>query len=84
MPRFLVETYSPRSRAREARSTGRVVHAAADDLAREGTPVSYVRMTFLPDDEMCFYVFEAASEEAVAEVFRRAGIGSGRIVPAVE
>jgi hypothetical protein len=24
-----------------------------------------VRLTFLPDDETCFYIFEAASEEAV-------------------
>jgi hypothetical protein len=29
-------------------------------------------------------IFEAASEEAVSEVCRRAGIGSGRIVPALE
>jgi hypothetical protein len=43
-----------------------------------------VRTTFLPDDETCFHVFEAASEEAVGEVCRRAGIGSGRIFPAVE
>jgi hypothetical protein len=43
-----------------------------------------VRTTFLPEDETCFHVFEAVSEDAVAEVFRRAGIGSGRIVSAVE
>ena len=51
---------------------------------REGTQVRYVRTTFLPDDETCFHVFEAVSEEVVAEVFRRAGIVSGRIVSAVE
>ncbi len=51
---------------------------------REGTPVRYVRMTYLPNDETCFHIFEAASEEAVSEACRRAGIGSGRIVPAVE
>jgi hypothetical protein len=38
-------------------------------------------MTFLPDDETCFHIFEATSEEAVGEA---RGIGSGRIVPAVE
>jgi len=84
VPRYLVETYVPRSHAREVRAAGRDVRAAAEELAREGTSVRYVRTTFLPGDETCFHVFEATSGEAVAEVFRRAGIGSGRIVPAVE
>ena len=57
---------------------------AYEELVREGTPVRYLRMTFLPDDATCFHIFEAASEEAVGEACRRAGIGSGRIVPAVE
>ena len=64
--------------------TGRDARTAAEELVREGTPVRYVRTTFLPDDETCFHVFEAASQEAVGEACRRAGIGSGRIVPAIE
>jgi hypothetical protein len=84
VPRYLVETYVPRSRARDAHAAGRDVGAAAIELTREGTPVRYVRTTFLPVDETCFHVFEAVSEEVVAEVFRRAGVGSGRIVSAVE
>ena len=51
---------------------------------RQGKPVRYVRMTFLPDDETCFHIFEATSEEVVVEACRRAGIGAGRIVQAVE
>jgi uncharacterized protein DUF4242 len=84
MPRYLVEAYVPRSRAREARAAGRKARAAAEELVREGTRVRYVRTTFLPDDETCFHVFDAASEKAIVEACRRAGIGSGRIVPAVE
>lgn len=84
MPRYLVEAYVPRSRAREAHAAERDARAAAKALVSEGTPVRYVRMTFLPDDETCFHIFEAASEEAVSAACRRAGIGSGRIVPAVE
>jgi hypothetical protein len=41
-------------------------------------------MAFLPDDETCFHIFEAASVEAVSEACRRAGIGSGRIVRALD
>jgi hypothetical protein len=63
---------------------GRKARAAAEELANAGVAVRYVRTTFLPDDETCFHVFEATSEEAVGEVCRRAGIGSGRIIPALE
>ena len=84
MRSYLVEAYVPRSRAQDARGAGRRARAAAELLSREGTPVRYVRMTFVPDDETCFHVFEAASAEAVDGVCRRAGLGSARIVPAVE
>ena len=84
VPRYLVEAYVPRLGVQEARAAGGRARAAAKRLSREGIAVRYVRTTFLPDDETCFHIFEAASEEAVGEVCRRAGIRSGRIVPAVE
>jgi len=58
--------------------------AGAEQLSREGTPVHYVRTTSVPNDETCFHVFESAGKEAVGEVCRRAGIGSARIVQALE
>jgi hypothetical protein len=84
VPSYLVETYVPRSRAAEARTTADRARTIAETLSRGGTPVRYIRTTFLPDDETCFHVFEAASPDAVGEVCRRAGIASARIVPAVE
>jgi Protein of unknown function (DUF4242) len=84
VPSYLVETYAPKLRADEARAAGRRARAAAEQLSGEGARVRYVRTTFLPDDETCFHVFEAASEEAVGEACRRAGIAAGRIAPAVE
>ena len=84
MPTFLVEAYVPRSGARDAGAMSRDARAGAEALTREGTPIRYVRATCLPDDETCFHVFESASWEAVAEVCRRAGIGGGRILRAVE
>ena len=84
MPRYLVEAYVPRSPTRGGRAAGREARAAAEELSREGTQVNYVRTTFLPNDETCFHIFEAASVAAVGEVCRRAGIGSARIVPAEE
>jgi hypothetical protein len=84
VPSYLVETYVPKAHPGDARAAGRRVRTAARELSRGGEPIRYVRMTFLPGDETCFHVFVAGSEEAVAEVCRRAGLGSPRIVPAVE
>ena len=75
MPSYLVETYVPNAEG---------ARAAAGRLRCEGASVRYVRMTFLPADETCFHVLVAETEEAVAEACRRAGLGSPRIVPALE
>lgn len=84
MPTYLVEAYVARSRADDACQAALRAGTAAEQLSREGTPVRYVRTTFVPEDETCFHVFEAQSAEAVGEVGRRAGLGWARIVPAVE
>jgi hypothetical protein len=84
VPSYLVEVYLPRSRADEACSTARRVRAAAEALSSEGVPIRYVRTTFLPDDETCFHLFEAASADVVEEVSSRAELGRARVVPAIE
>ena len=84
MPSYLVEVYLPRTRAHEARATGRRARAAAEQLAREGVSIRYVRTTYLPDDETCFHLFEARTPAAVEEASRRAALGRARIVPAIE
>jgi len=84
MPNYLVEAFMPRSHAQEARAAGWRARTAAEELSREGVPIRYVRTTFLPDDETCFHLFEAASHDAIEDVSRRAELGRARIVPAVE
>jgi hypothetical protein len=84
LPSYLVEVFVPRSRAQDARATGRRAQAAAEELAREGTAIRYVRTTFLPDDETCFHLFEATTRAAVEEASLRAALGRVRIVPAIE
>jgi Nickel responsive protein SCO4226-like len=84
VPKYLVEVFVPRSLTQEAQAAGERARAAADQLSREDVAVRHVRTTFLPDDETCFHVFEAGSEESVREVCRQAGFGSPRIVPVVE
>ncbi len=84
MPTYLVEAYMPRSPAQEARAAGRRARAAAEELSREGVSIQYLRTTFMPDDETCFHLFEAASAEAVEEASTRAELGRARVVPAID
>lgn len=84
LPTYLVEAYVPKSHAEDAAGGGHRVSAAAEQVSTEGMPIRYVRTTFLPDDETCFHVLEAATAAAVEEVCRRAALGRVRVVFAIE
>ena len=84
MRSYLVEVYLPRSHGPEASAAGARARAAAEQLSREGSQIRYVRTTFLPDDETCFHLFEAASAEVVEAAADRAELGRARVTSAVE
>ncbi len=84
MPSYIVETYVPRARSRDADAAGRRARVAAKELSGEGTAIRYVRTTHLPEDETCFHLVEASAQEDVDELCRRAALGHVRIVVAVE
>lgn len=84
MRNYLAESYfAPHDRAALEHSAA-AVRAATAELSGEGLAVRYVRTTFLAEDETCFHVFAAESEEAVREASRRAGLELIRVVEAVE
>lgn len=74
MPEYLLEQYISRTDAAAVAAGARRARQAADELRREGTPVRYLRSIFVPDDETCFYFYEAVSVEAAREAARRAAI----------
>jgi len=81
MRRFLVEAYTPADTA-----IGVVedrARQAADELSEPGTPARYLRPIFVPEDETCFYLLDAASHDAAAAATQRAGISPQRISEAV-
>jgi sirohydrochlorin ferrochelatase len=82
MPGFLVETYLPRRRSHELAARERSARAAAAELTQAAAPVCFERCIHVPEDETCFYVFEAPSVADVAEAARRAGLDPIRIVEA--
>lgn len=81
---YLVELYLPRSRADGVAKDAARARAAADELALEGKLVRYVRTIFVPEDEICFHVYEASSMDVVQEAGLRAGLAFDRVVEATD
>lgn len=84
MAQYLVETYTPRRQRKELAAVAGRARRAAAGMRRDGIDVHYLRPIFVPEDEMCFHLFEAPSPEAVGEASRRAELVYERIVEAVQ
>jgi len=82
MPSYLVETYLERGLAGERAARERRARSAAADLTRERTPVRFERSIHVPDDEICFFVFDAASSSDAALAAQRARLDPVRVVEA--
>jgi hypothetical protein len=82
MAEYLIETYMPRTAAAAVGRGAELARAAADGLAREGTAVRYLRSIFVPEDETCFYVYEAESVDAVRAAAERASLPTARVMKA--
>jgi hypothetical protein len=83
MPSYLVETYLPRGRAGERTARTRRARTAAANLTREGTRVRFERSIHVPEDEICFFVFEAPTSSDAAIAAQRAELDPFRVVEAV-
>ncbi len=84
MAYFLAELYMPTTGPGGTAEAAARARAAAEEVARDGDLLRFLRITFVPGDETCFVAYEAATSLAVAEAGRRAGLDFERIVPAVE
>ena len=83
MPSYLVETYLARGDA-----TGRVAceqraRSAAEALTREGTRVHFDQAIHVPEDEICFFVFDAPTSAEAATAAKLAALHPLRVVEAV-
>ena len=82
MPSYLVETFLARSRAGERGACERRARSAAQELTDGGTPVRFDSSIHVPEDEICFFVFEAPSGPAAAQAAQQAGLEPFRVVEA--
>jgi hypothetical protein len=83
MPSYLLETFLARGAAGERQGRERRARSAAKALTREGTRVCFGGSIHVPDDEICFLIFEAPSGREAALVAQRAGLEPLRVVEAM-
>ncbi|HET9344385.1 MAG TPA: hypothetical protein VFO05_01685 [Candidatus Limnocylindrales bacterium] len=86
MATFVIETYLSRARASEVEAeTARIRAAIAGltiDPAAPEQPVRWLLTYFVPDDEMCLHVIEAASAAVAMRVSALASLTPERVVEA--
>ena len=68
----------PRARALELAAAKERVRTVTANVSHGD--IRYVRAIYVPEDETCFYVFDASSADLVAQVSGLAGLPDGRIV----
>jgi hypothetical protein len=80
---YLVEVYLSPAAAPGSMPRPEDVSTAADQLTREGQRVQLLQSVFVPQDETCFFLFEAQSRDVVVEAARRCDLRFERLVEAV-
>jgi hypothetical protein len=83
VPSYLVETYLARAHSGERTARERRARSAAEELTQEMTRVRFDHSIHVPDDEICFYVFDAPSARDAAHAAQRAGLDPIRVVEAI-
>ncbi len=76
--RYLAERYLPAPTPEALAS-----HVDHDRTAARAMSIRHIQTIYIPADETCFTLFEAASLELVTETSDRFGLGYRRVVPAI-
>jgi hypothetical protein len=82
VPSYLVETFLARSRSRERAARERRARSAAQELTNGRVRVRFDRSIYVPEDEICFFVFDAPSGRDAALAAQRAELDPIRVVEA--
>jgi hypothetical protein len=83
MSTYIAERYLPGITQEQLLDAARRAKLATAEMTTAGTPVTYLRSTFLPGDQTCYCLFEGPSEQAVRDANNKAEIPYERIIPAV-
>ena len=83
MPKYMVERHLPGITVDQLSAAAARVKTTTAQMSEEGTPIRYLRSTFVPGEEKCFCLFEGPSAEAVEQANQRAEIPYERVVEAM-
>jgi hypothetical protein len=78
---YLIEAYVAGGDVADLQDRAR---ATAEAMRNDGYAIRYLRSVLVRADETCFHLFDAVSEDIVAELARRAELPYSRIVEAEE
>ncbi len=83
MAKYLVERYLPGIQPDQLAAAAGNAKSTTSSMTEEGTPVRYLRSTFIPGEEKCYCLFEGPSADVVKEANDRAQLPYERIVEAM-
>jgi hypothetical protein len=83
VPSYFVETFLARGAAGERQARERRARSVAEEMTREGTRVGFEGSIHVPEDEICFFAFEASSSRDAALIAQRARLQPLRVVEAI-
>ena len=83
MAKYMVERSLPGLTSDQLAAAAAKAKTTTAEMSRQGTPVRYLRSTFVPGENKCYCLFEGASEQAVKEANERAELPFERIVEAL-
>jgi hypothetical protein len=83
MTKYLVERYLPGLTSDQLAAAAESAKRTTATMTEEGTPVQYLRSTFLPGEEKCYCLFEGPSAEVVRIANDQAQLPYERIVEAL-
>jgi hypothetical protein len=83
MSKFLVERNLPGLTPEQLSAAASAAKATTAAMTSEGTPVRYLRSTFIPGEDKCYCLFEGPSADVVKTANERAQLPYERIVDAV-
>lgn len=81
---YMVERSLPGIAMGDLAAAQRSAIATAQQFSTQGTPVRYIRSTFVPGSGACMCLFEAGDAEVVKQVNESARIPFDRIVEALD
>ncbi len=81
---YMVERELPGITMEQLAAAQQAAIRTGEEMSGAGTPVRYIRTTFVPGENRCMCLFEADAPEPVTQLNDRAGIPYTRVVEALD